>query len=475
MLIILYTTFMNLEHDICYQALKTRDARFDGRFFTGVSSTGIFCRPICPASTPKPENCTFYPSASAAINAGFRPCLRCRPESAPASPAWLGTEATVRRALRLIEDGALDDGQSLSELCARLGIGERHLRRLFQSHLGASPKQIAQTRRLMFAKKLLVQTKAPITEIALGSGFNSLRRFNDAYKTAFGFAPSHERKNKSEETNTQETVLHFNFRPPYDWDGLLSFFKERALDEIETVSMTSYERLICIEGHKGSLRVSCDEKKNRLKAVIKDIPTAHLKTVSRKIRRLFDVDADPVGIAHDLSHDPVLMPLVKAHPGLRLPGAWDGFEIAVRAIIGQQISVKGARTICNRLVERIGTGLFPTADEIMNADLDGLGLTGRRITTLKKLSENWCGLDKAKPVEETLKELCALPGIGPWTAHYIVMRSFGEPDIYPVDDLALLRGLEKLGQPCTKADLKERAQNWRPWRAYGALYLWRAS
>ncbi len=470
----LYTPLMELEHNICYQALKTRDARFDGRFFTAVSSTGIFCRPVCPASTPKLENCTFYPTASAALNAGFRPCLRCRPESAPASPAWLGTEATVRRAMRLIEEGALDDGQSVATLCDRLGVGERHLRRLFQTYLGASPKQIAQTRRLMFAKRLLKQTEAPVIEIAHASGFNSLRRFNDAYKKSFGFAPSHERKEIDANPHVCDAItLRFTYRPPYDWDGLLDFFEMRAIDPAEWVADGRYHRRIMIDGQVGEISVQHEADKNRLCCHIRAIPTAHLQTVSRRIRRMFDVDADPQAIAYDLKADPALEPLIDDYPGLRLPGAWDGFEIAVRAVIGQQISVKGARTICTRLVARVGTGLFPSPQDILDMNMDGLGLTGRRIATLKSLAQSWSGLDKAKPIEDTLKELCALPGIGPWTAHYIVMRSFGEPDVYPVDDLGLIRGLEKLGLPATKEDLKARAENWRPWRAYGAMYLWR--
>ncbi|MDV7341166.1 DNA-3-methyladenine glycosylase 2 family protein [Terasakiella sp. A23] len=464
---------MILEHDICYQALKTRDARFDGRFFTAVSSTGIFCRPICPATTPKPENCTFYPSASAALNAGFRPCLRCRPESAPASPAWLGTQALVSRAMRLIEEGALDEGQTVENLCDRLGVGERHLRRLFNEHLGASPKQVAQTRRLMFAKRLLVQTTAPITEISYASGFNSLRRFNDAYKSAFGFAPSHERKNKEETGTLNEITLRFNFRMPYDWKGLLDFFKSRALKPIEWVEEETYHRTFMLKGQKAQISVSCEAEKNRLKAVITNVAVPDLRDIAQRIRRMFDVDADPLAIAHDLSKDKVLAPVIQDHPGLRLPGAWDGFEIAVRAIIGQQISVKGARTICRRLVERVGKPCFPTAADVAETDLEGLGLTQRRIKTLKNLAQHWTDLDAGKPVEETIKDLCDLPGIGPWTAHYIVMRAFGEPDTYPVADLGLIRALEGQNVPATKADLEKRAENWRPWRAYGALYLWR--
>ena len=465
---------MSIKHDICYQALKTRDARFDGKFFTGVSSTGIFCRPICPAITPKPENCTFFPSADAALSAGFRPCLRCRPETAPASPAWLGTETTVRRAVRLIEEGALDHGQSVTDLCERFAVGERHLRRLFQTYLGASPKQIAQTRRLLFAKSLLAQTKAPVTEIAHAAGFNSLRRFNDAYKKTFGFAPSHERKKMESHEYLQEGIrLRFSYRPPYDWEGLLAFLQTRAIAPVEQVTQDSYRRCIEIDGHQGEISVRNEAQNNRLCCTIRGIPTLHLQTVARKIRRMFDVDADPQAIADDLGRDAVLRPLIAAYPGLRLPGAWDSFEIAVRAVIGQQISVKGARTIGMRLVDRVGRGLFPEPQDILDNNLDRLGLTGRRIATLKNLAQNWAAVDTAKPAQDIIDALCALPGIGPWTAHYIVMRSYAEPDIYPVDDLGLIRALEKLGVPATKKDLKTRAEKWGPWRAYGAIYLWR--
>ncbi|WP_417841783.1 AlkA N-terminal domain-containing protein [Terasakiella sp.] len=467
---------MKLEHDICYQALKSRDARFDGRFFTGVSSTGIFCRPVCPASTPKPENCTFFASASAALQAGFRPCLRCRPESAPASPAWIGTEATVKRALSLIEDGALDEGQSLENLCNRLGVGERHLRRLFQTHLGASPKQIALTRRLMFAKKLLAQTDASVMDIALAAGFNSLRRFNDAYKKIFDFAPSFERKKskENEKANPCDSfTLHFNYRPPFDWAGLLAFFESRAIDAVEQVTENGYQRRIAMAEQIATVRITHDDQRNRLKAHISGVDVQHLRPLSQKIRRVFDLDADPAIINADLSRQKVLRDLVRTTPGLRVPGAWDGFEIAVRAVIGQQISVKGARTICNRVVERVGKTVFPTPSDIENTDLDGLGLTGRRITTLKKLAASWSALDCTNGVEKLLKDLCDLPGIGPWTAHYIVMRAFGEPDIYPVADLGLVRALEKLDQPAGKKDMEQFFDNLRPWRAYGALHLWK--
>lgn len=469
---------MTLEPDICYSALKTRDARFDGRFFTAVKSTGIFCRPICPANTPKVENCTFFETATQALQAGFRPCLRCRPESAPASAAWLGTQAVVRRALSLIEDGALDQAHSITDFANRLGIGERHLRRLFQTHMGASPKQMAQTRRLMFAKQLLCQTNAPISEIAFASGFNSLRRFNDAYKTAFAFSPSQERKSENARSLDEPIALTFSYRPPFDWQGLLSFFKERALLKVEEVLDNTYRRTISIEGHTGFISISNDEKKNRLCAEITNIPIKHLRQVSQNIRRMFDIDADPTAIAQHLSHDPVLKPLLDAKPGLRLPGAWDGFEIGVRAIIGQQISVKGARTIASRLVERLGTTvsnhhlLFPTARTIAQADLQGIGLTQRRIKTLQNFAENWTDLDPSQSISQTVSTLCDLPGIGPWTAHYIVMRALGEPDIYPVADLALLRALKNMGYPAQKNDLEQHAQHWRPWQAYGALYLW---
>jgi AraC family transcriptional regulator, regulatory protein of adaptative response / DNA-3-methyladenine glycosylase II len=469
---------MTLDTHICYSALKTRDARFDGRFFTGVTSTGIFCRPICPARTPKIENCTFYESANAALQAGFRPCLRCRPESAPMSAAWIGTQAVVRRALTLIDEGALDDAHSMSDFAARLGLGDRHLRRLFQTQLGAAPKQIALNRRLMFAKRLLKQTQAPITDIAFASGFNSLRRFNDAYKKTFSVAPSHERGEQSSQTQTQDITLHFSYRPPYDWNGLLQFFDQRGLSGVEEVTGVSYHRTISMDGHNGFIKISNDSVNNRIIARISNMPIIYLRAISQRIKRMFDVDADPDAIAHDLSHDPALAPLIKANPGLRLPGAWDGFEIGVRAIIGQQISVKGARTIATRLVQRLGEKLaddrflFPTPGVIANGDLSHLGLTQKRCASLQNFALNWIELDPAQPLDETLSRLCGLAGIGPWTAHYIVMRALGEPDIYPIADLALLRALEKMGLPSTKKDLEQRAENWKPWRAYGALYLW---
>jgi len=363
---------------------------------------------------------------------------------------------------------------SVNALADRLGIGDRHLRRLFIQHLGVTPTHMAKTRRLLFAKQLLHQTALPITDIAFAAGFNSLRRFNDVFKTAFHHPPSHERKRKTAPMTSSALTLTLPYRPPYDWEGLLDYYRFRCLDGIETVTDTAYHRTLGTKEAPFHLTVHHDGKKQALIVQLNGAPLADLHAINRTIRRVFDVDCDPEHIHHTLSHDPALAPLVNAHAGVRLPGAWSAFECAVRAVIGQQISVKAARTICMRLVDRVGHGVFPSPDAVANTPLEGLGLTQRRIETLKGLANQWTEPDPSRPTQELIDSLCALKGIGPWTAHYILMRSLSLPDLYPVDDLGLLRALENLDQPHSKKDLRHRAETWHPWQAYGALYLWKA-
>ncbi|WP_407948750.1 AlkA N-terminal domain-containing protein [Parvibaculum sp.] len=475
-----------LDPDACYRAMQAKDARFDGRFFVCVSTTGIYCRPVCPARVPKRENCSFAASAAAAEAAGFRSCLRCRPETAPGTPAWAGTAATVSRALRLIEEGALDEGR-LEDLAARLGLGERQLRRLFLAHVGAGPQAVAANRRLLTAKQLISDTAMPLSEVAHAAGYQSLRRFNDAIRTAYGVAPTDIRR--ASDAQTGGTIrLRLGYRPPFDFPGILAYLAARAIPGVERVDGKSYARSFSIGGAKGIVNVTPAASGQALEAritVLEAGPRAlPIRAIGARLRRLFDLDAEPSAIATALSRDPLIGPRLKRAAGLRVPGAFDGFELAVRAVLGQQISVKGATTIAGRIVtafgEKISGGegverLFPTAKALARADLSGLGLTGGRIATLKALSgavaAGTLDFTPRESLEAKIAELTALPGIGAWTAHYISLRALGEPDAFPASDLGLRKAAGGCA-PLSTAELETMSQGWRPWRGYAALALW---
>jgi len=482
---------MVLDADICYRALRSRDARFDGRFFTGVATTGIYCRPVCPARTPLRKNVKFFACAAAAEAAGFRPCRRCRPETAPGTPAWIGTSATVSRALRLIGDGELDDA-GVDALATRLGVGDRHLRRLFDEHLGASPVEVAQSRRIHSARMLLDSTALAITDVAFASGFSSVRRFNTAFKSAFDRSPREVRLGRQNGHAAGETKapleVRLSYRPPFDWTGLLRFFEQRALPGVETVAHGAYHRTLRYGGSTGTISVSHDSARRQ---VVLRVPAAFatgLPEIAGHVRRVFDLQADPSGVRDQLAADPRLRPLLKRRPGLRVPGAWDPFEIAVRAVVGQQVSVAAARTICGRIAERYGdplpanghrtlTRVFPAPERLANVRMNGLGLTTRRIATIGGLARAFTNGDiaigAADSLENTVSRLTALPGIGPWTAQYIAMRALGEPDAFPTGDLGLIRAWERQTNAKVGAkDLDRAAEAWRPWRAYAALHLW---
>lgn len=478
---------------ICEQARLSRDARFDGLFFTAVRSTGIYCRPVCPAPAPKPHNVHYYVSAAAAEAAGYRPCLRCRPELSPAAGPWRRGEAVLGRALRLIEHGALE-GSGVPALAARLHVGERQLRRLFASELGVSPLQVEATRRLLFAKQLLTETALPVTEVGLAAGFASLRRFNAAFLQSYGLAPSQLRRARDEAQANAPTgplVLRLNYRPPYDFAASLGFLRGRALQGLEQVDTTSYARVIAAEAGAW-LRVSAwPGGVDALRLELHGLAASALRDVVQRVRRMFDLDAEPAAIDTVLGRDARLAPLLQARPGLRLPSGWDGFEIAVRAVIGQQISVAGARTLTQRLLQRCGQAVpaalqangfshrFPTAAELSIADLDGLGLTGARQRTLRTLAqavvEGRLDFDPSQPLESFIARCVALPGIGPWTAHYLALRALGHPDALPSGDLVLQKALPNDGSRVPAAALEARADAWRPWRSYAVIHLWHAA
>ena len=468
--------------EACYRALQTRDRRFDGRFFTGVKSTGIYCRPICPARAPKFENCRFYLSAAAAQQAGFRSCLRCRPEASPEFAFWRGTSNTVSRALALISEGAIGSDTCVDQLAERLGIGERQLRRLFEEHLGASPISVIQTRRVLFAKQLIHETRLPMTEVALAAGFGSIRRFNDTFRKLYNRPPSSLRRAASDASATAITV-QLTYRPPYDWDAMLGFFSARAIPGVELVEDGKYYRTAHPEA---LIEVSHVPERNALSVKVQVPQMSDLAALVGRVRRVFDVGADITTIDDHLTRDPMLAPLVAKRPGLRSPGGWDGFELAVRAVLGQQVSVAAARTLAGRLVELTGTQgsvqsvphkFFPTAAQVATADLDQLGMPASRRRTLKALAEAAVAdpklFERSATLEESVQRLCSITGIGEWTAQYIALRALREPDAFPASDLGLLRAAANgSGERPAPAELLALAEPWRPWRAYAAQHLW---
>ena len=470
---------MLLDRQTCREARLARDARFDGRFFIGVRTTKIFCRPICPAVSPREENVEYYPSAAAAATAGLRPCLRCRPECAPGTPAWNGSSSSVSRALREIAEGALDTG-GVDALAGRLGVGERHLRRLFLEHLGAPPIAVAQTHRLLSAKRLLDETDLPLSTVALAAGYGSVRRFNHTFRETWNRTPRELRQARVHRVSSAGLCFRLRYRRPLDWNALVGFLASRAIPGVEWVESGSYRRSILVAGTPGIIELSHNATDVILK-IDHARPECLLGIVSR-VRRLCDLDADPVAIASALSSDVLLRTFVAARPGLRVPGAWDGFELGIRAILGQQISVRGASTLAGRLVARFGrqlestrpgvTHLFPRAEDLAGADLASIGLPQKRAETLSAFSAAVAGgqlvLDGSADPEETRERLRSIAGIGEWTAGYIAMRALSDPDAFPSADLILLRA----AGASTAGGLQALAERWRPWRAYAALHLW---
>ncbi|MFZ5668452.1 MAG: AlkA N-terminal domain-containing protein [Pseudomonadota bacterium] len=480
---------MDLSPDACYRAIATRDARFDGRLFIGVKTTGIYCRPVCPARTPKRENVTFHPTAAAAEEAGFRACLRCRPETSPDIGAWLGSSATVRRALALIEGGALDEGD-VEALAGRLGVGERQLRRLFREHLGASPVGVAQTRRVLLAKQLIHETDLPMAEVALAAGFGSVRRFNETFQRLYRRPPGALRRRGPRPGGGDAVRLLLRYRPPYDWDGLLDFLRLRAIPGVESVEDGVYRRTITVGPEAGTLAVSPGPD-DQLAVEVRFPTLTALPTILARVRRVFDLAADPVRIGEQLGRDPALAAMVAARPGLRVPGAWDGFELAARAILGQQVTVGAAVNMAGRLAEAYGdplpeawaqtglTRIFPRPEAMAGQDVAAMGMMpGARARALTAVAAAVVAdpalFGPQASLEAAVEKLKALPGIGEWTAQYIAMRQLREPDAFPAADIGLMRALETDGGRPSPAQLLARAEAWRPWRAYAALHLWAA-
>jgi AraC family transcriptional regulator of adaptative response / DNA-3-methyladenine glycosylase II len=473
---------MTLDWQICSRARLSRDPRFDGKFFIGVVGSGVYCRSICPAPTAKEKNVRYFPTAAAAAEAGFRPCLRCRPECSPGTPAWLGTSNTVSRALRLIGESGLEDG-GVEALAERLGVGSRHLRRLFLKHLGATPTAVAHTRRLHFAKKLIDETHLPMTQIALASGFGCVRRFNAGIRKVYHRTPTQIRRIARQTQGQPENqyLFRLRYRPPYDWKGMLAFLAARATPGVEVVEAGSYRRSISLNSNHGYFEVSLDEANHALLARVQFGDPRSLFFITERIRSMFDLNADWSAIARTLSSDAALVTRMGAEPGLRVPGCWNGFELAIRAILGQQVSVRGATTLAGRLAKIFGepfpgmaglTHIFPSPQALAGANIASIGLPSARAETIRALTRAVCdgriSFDNVVDSNDFLARLCEIPGIGNWTAQYIAMRALGEPDAFPSADLGLLRALH-ITSP---RELERRAEAWRPWRAYAAVHLW---
>lgn len=480
-----------LQSEIYERARLARDPRFDGQFFIGVNTTGIYCRPICPAVSPKRQNIAFFPSAAAAGEAGFRPCLRCRPECAPGTPAWSGTSTTVRRGLRLISGGALDDG-NVEQLADRLGVTSRHLRRLFGKHIGASPLAVASTQRLHFAKRLIDETSMPMSRIAEAAGYRSVRRFNDSMKTNYGRTPRDLRRSSSRRQETVDAAtlsVRLAYRKPFTWKNLLKFFALRATPGVERVSGDRYRRTASLNGSHAIIELQPDGTDSHLLLTLYGVATPSLFETVQRCRELFDLDAPVADISAVLERDRVLAELLQKQPGIRVPGCWDGFELTVRAILGQQVSVKAATTLAGRIASKYGdalalpdgieqgelTRVFPAAERLLRARLENCGIIRARADTIRSVARavtrGELAFDTSQDPDEFCETLKSIKGIGDWTAQYVAMRCLKNPDAFPASDLGLIKAVDR-PRRVTPAKLLARAEEWRPWRAYAALLLW---
>jgi AraC family transcriptional regulator, regulatory protein of adaptative response / DNA-3-methyladenine glycosylase II len=473
---------------ICDQARRSRDARFDGLFFTAVTTTRIYCRPVCPAPAPKSQNIRYFAEAAAAEAAGFRPCLRCRPELAPGSGQLRRADQTVARALRAISAGALSEG-GVEKVAASVGVSSRQLRRLFDDELGATPIAVATTQRLLFAKQLLSESNLSIIDTAMASGFQSLRRFNAAFKSAYNLTPSHlrERNGRGE---GGILCLQLNFRPPYNFGSMLKFLATRALPGIESVSDTAYRRELPGNNGPAWLNVQQHASKPALQLTIQGVAVTAIGELVSNVRRMFDLDADPAVIRGAFAQDRLLAACWKKNPGLRLPGGFDPFETAVRAVLGQQISVAAARTMARRIVEQFGprfshsTGednyrLFPRPSDLVDAPLEEIGLLKQRANTLRGMAaallDGRISFRPESRLDDFVAQWTALPGIGDWTAQYIAMRALSHPDAFPAGDLILRRAAANSGDILSEKALREKSRPWQPWRAYAVFHLWQST
>ncbi|MCX4470094.1 helix-turn-helix domain-containing protein [Micromonospora sp. NBC_01655] len=497
---------MELDFERCYRAVDSRDQRFDGWFYTGVTSTGIYCRPSCPAMTPKRRNVRFFPSAAAAQGAGLRACRRCRPDAAPGSPQWDVRADVVGRAMRLIADGVVDrDG--VPGLAARLGYTERHLHRMLRAELGAGPLALARAQRAQTARILIETTGLGMAEVAFAAGFGSVRQFNDTVREVYAAAPSELRNagGRAPVAGGPGTIaLRLAYRPPLHSAALLDFLALRALPGVEEVRDGTYHRRLRLP--HGAAEVALTPVAGHVAATLRLANMRDLAPAVARCRRLFDLDADPAAVDGTLAADPALAPLVAAEPGIRVPRAVDGFEMLVRAIVGQQVSVTSARTTLTHLLlpppptpasgdqevcvaepappgrkplDQPGGWGFPSAEEVLGIVDRGFRMPAGRRETIRAAAravvDGELDLDPGGDREETARRLLAVPGIGAWTAGYVAMRALGDPDVPLPTDLAVRRGAAALGLPDDPKTLDGYARRWRPWRSYAVIRLWRAA
>jgi AraC family transcriptional regulator, regulatory protein of adaptative response / DNA-3-methyladenine glycosylase II len=477
---------VELDPDACYRALVTHDSRFDGAFFVGVKTTGIYCRPVCRARTPRRERCEFFRRAALAEQAGFRACFRCRPERAPGQASVDAVSRLVAAAALSIDQGALNH-QSVERLARRLGVGGRHLRRVMQDELGVGPIELGLSKRIALARELLLGTSLPMTQVALASGFSSVRRFNDAYRKSQGMTPSDVRRPRAaaaSEAGAMRVVL--DVRAPFDARSAFAFLRSRAVPGGDAFIGDAYVRAVALGGEVGSIAIGPAAGRDAVVLEVSSVLAPALMNLAARTRRLFDTDADPTLIGAHLSRDPLLARRVRARPALRVMGAFEPFEWAVRAVLGQQISVRAALTLASRLLAKLGTPLrhaslqqplhaWPDAPRLADArltTLTALGLTSARAATLlglaRAVADGSLALDPSADPVTTRAALLALPGVGPWTAQYIEMRALGWPDAFPAGDLGLRQALGGI----STAECEMRSQRWRPWRAYAAAHLW---
>lgn len=453
----------------CEQARRSRDVRFDGRFITGVVTTGIYCRPVCPAPPAKAANVRYFASPAAAQDAGFRPCLRCRPELAPRTPEWTLANAPLTRALRFVDSGYLDE-HSVADLASEVDLSERHLGRLFAQHLGTSPLSLARTRRVHLAKRLLDETQLPMTAIAMHSGFGSLRSFNNQMRKAYQRAPSELRKQKVERTAGEPLRLRLPLREPYNVDWVFDFLRKRTLAGVEVVEGRCYRRRLNAQGDW--LQVAWQQ--DALVLELPDVPEYPLSQVLPVVRRMFDLDADSQVIDDHLATQANLSNFMGDTRGLRVPGAWDGFETAVRALLGQQVSVARATVLAAAMVERYGGGEFPSPEQLAEAEVAELGMPGQRGRAISELARQVAAgemlLDDTRSSAELTEAMCSIRGIGPWTASYVSLRVARDPEAFPDSDWVVLKMMG-----ATPAQVRKQSEPWRPWRSYALMYLWHAA
>jgi AraC family transcriptional regulator of adaptative response / DNA-3-methyladenine glycosylase II len=481
-------TPMHLDLESCYRALKSRDRRFDGVFYTAVRTTGIYCRPSCPARTPAFHNVTFHPTAAAAQAAGYRACKRCLPDATPGSPDWDVAADVAGRAMRLIADG-VDDREGVDGLAGRIGYTTRHLSRILTQELGAGPLALARAKRAQTARTLLESTDLGAADVAFAAGFSSVRQFNETIREVYAATPTRLRGGRGIGAQGGTIQLRLAVRTPFAGRPLLAFLATRAVPGVEVATDTTYARTLRLPHGTGTVELELTDHADEgatafVPATFRLTDLRDLASAVERARRLVDADCDPVAIRDTFAGDPILGPLVRELPGLRVPGHVDGDELAIRAVLGQQVTVAAARTAAGRLTEQYGvpiadpqdglTHLFPTAARLAELDPETLPMPrsrGRALIALcRALADGDLRLDRGADRDDVRRDLLGIPGIGPWTADYIALRALGHPDVFLPTDIGIRDALRQLGRDPAEAD--DLAERWRPWRSYAQLHLW---